>query len=256
MPFIETATAYILGIITENEEVKKFPKEFVTESAKWIKSWFLKPEDPKTMAKLSDTTKSDDYKKAVIETKLEDLQANPVFVRELEEKIKIYEAHKRKLHNVIHDTELDVKGSFHQGDKGNTKTDDADEKNAIKRSKISVGGDFRQGDDLHQINSIVNNHYYAGKTSAIDKINSTDSGIKIELKNLLAKGDIADVVERLLDITENTDKKSHNTILLLSAQLNRLNNKEISGIISYSEATIERNRLSNSLLSVIDGLNF
>ena len=29
MALLETAAAYILNIITENEEVKKFPKEFV-----------------------------------------------------------------------------------------------------------------------------------------------------------------------------------------------------------------------------------
>ena len=252
MALLETATTYILGIITDNEEVKKFPKEFVTESAKWIKSWFLKPEDPKTMVKLSDITKSDDYKKAVIETKLEDLHDNPQFMRELEEKIKVYETHKRKLHNVIHDSELDVKGSFHQGDKGHTKTGDADEHNAIKRSKITVGGDFRQGDDIQQGNSIVNNHYYGAAPT--NKTHTPDIGIKQELRNLLAKGDIGIVIERLLDLTEKQNRKSHDTVLLLSGQLNRLNNKEVVGIIDYSEATIERNRLSNALINVISGL--
>ena len=47
---LETATKYVLDLITENEELKKFPKEFVNESVKWVKSWFLKPEDPKISA--------------------------------------------------------------------------------------------------------------------------------------------------------------------------------------------------------------
>ncbi len=252
MPLIETAVSYILGIITENEEVKKFPKEFVTESAKWVKSWFLKPEDPKTMAKLSDTTKSYDYKKAVIETKLEDLHDNPQFMRELEEKLKIYESHKLKTHNTIDDSELDVKGSFHQGDKGNLSGNDVDEKNRIKRSKITVGGDFRQGDDIQQGNTIVNNHYYGPPPT--NKTSAPTAGIKTELKNLLAKGDIGVVIERLLDLTENQDKKSHDTVLLLSGRLNRLNNTEMIGIIDYSEAMIQRNQLSNALINVIAGL--
>lgn len=80
MALIETATAYILGIITENEEVKKFSKDFVSASMKWIRSWFLE-DDPKVAAKLNDVSKSDDYKKAVIEAKLEDLEGNEVFKR-------------------------------------------------------------------------------------------------------------------------------------------------------------------------------
>lgn len=39
---IEKAIEYILGVLTENEEVKKFPQDFVTASAQWVRSWFLK----------------------------------------------------------------------------------------------------------------------------------------------------------------------------------------------------------------------
>ena len=38
MPLLESAAAYILGIITQNEEFKKFPKEFATEGLKWVKT--------------------------------------------------------------------------------------------------------------------------------------------------------------------------------------------------------------------------
>ena len=56
MALLETATAYILNIITENEEVKKFPTDFVSASMRWIRSWFLE-DDPKMMAKLIDVTR-------------------------------------------------------------------------------------------------------------------------------------------------------------------------------------------------------
>jgi hypothetical protein len=46
MSLIQKATDFIFGIVLEDETVKSFPKEFVSESAKWIRSWFLK-DDPK-----------------------------------------------------------------------------------------------------------------------------------------------------------------------------------------------------------------
>lgn len=42
---LEQATKFILSLLTENEEVKKLPKEFVDASAKWGRAWLLK-DDP------------------------------------------------------------------------------------------------------------------------------------------------------------------------------------------------------------------
>ena len=39
MPLLTKATEYILSILTEDETVKHFPKEFVAASAQWI--WWL-----------------------------------------------------------------------------------------------------------------------------------------------------------------------------------------------------------------------
>ena len=46
----------------------------------------------------------------------------------------------------IDDSEIDVKGNFRQGNTGSISTSNADETNVIKRSKITVTGDFIQGD--------------------------------------------------------------------------------------------------------------
>jgi hypothetical protein len=116
MALIETATAYILSIITENEEVKKFPKDFVSASMKWIRSWFLE-DDPKAAAKLNDVNKSDDYKKAVIEAKLEDLDGNEVFQKELAGKLEAYNQHKITRKNVVENAEIEADGSVWIGDK-------------------------------------------------------------------------------------------------------------------------------------------
>jgi hypothetical protein len=145
MALIETATAYILGIITENEEVKKFPKDFVSASMKWIGSWFLK-DDPKAAAKLNDVSKSDDYKKAVIESKLENLEGNEVFQKELAEKLQAYSKHKITRKNMVEDADIEVDGGVWIGDKESGSDNVFDEKNIVKGGSVKAGKDFRLGD--------------------------------------------------------------------------------------------------------------
>lgn len=145
---LETATKYILDLLTENEELKKFPKEFTDEAVKWVKSWFLKPEDPKTTAKLEDPNKPMEVKKDIIQDKLDDLKENAQFQKELTERLAAFEQQRARLKNVIADTDIDAKGSVHIGDKGSSSGDDYDEKNVIKSSTIKAGGDFRLGDDI------------------------------------------------------------------------------------------------------------
>jgi hypothetical protein len=38
---LATATQYILDLLTDNEELKKFPKEFIDASVTWVKSCFF-----------------------------------------------------------------------------------------------------------------------------------------------------------------------------------------------------------------------
>lgn len=145
MTLIETATAYILGIITENEEVKKFPKDFVSASMKWIRSWFLE-DDPKTAAKLADATRSDESKKTLIEAKLEDLEGNEAFQKELAEKLKAYAQHTITRKNVVENVEIEVDGGVWVGDKENDSEHLFDEKNIVKGGSVKAGKDFRVGD--------------------------------------------------------------------------------------------------------------
>jgi hypothetical protein len=149
MVLIETATKYILDLLTENEELKKFPKEFIDEAVKWVKSWFLKPEDPRINAKLDDPSKPIEVRKDIIQDKLEDLKENPQFIKELTERMNAFEQQKSRLKNVVDKTDIDVKGSVHIGDKGSSSGDNYDEKNIIKGSNIKAGGDFHLGDDIN-----------------------------------------------------------------------------------------------------------
>lgn len=148
MALLETATQYILDLLIENEELKKFPKEFTDEAVKWVKSWFLKPEDPRTNAKLEDPGKSIEVKKDIIQDKLEDLKDNPQFIKELTERLAAFEQQKSRIKNMVSDSDIEVQGSVYIGDKGRTSGDHYDEKNVIKGSNIKAGGDFRLGDDI------------------------------------------------------------------------------------------------------------
>lgn len=151
MALLETAAEYILGILVQNEEVKKFPKEFLDESVKWVKSWFLTPEDPISTKILSNPDKPESSKKDIIEAKLEDLQSNATFMKELEAKLQVYDFEKRKRSvNVIEDADIIAKKSFRQGDTNATLDKDVTERNTIKRTRIYTEGDFRQGDDFKQ----------------------------------------------------------------------------------------------------------
>ena len=146
-PLFEKAVPYILGIIVNDETIKTFPKEFVAESAKWVKSWFLRPEDPKTTTRLTNPENSPDYKKPIIEDKLEYLLQNPVFTRELEEKLREYDTHKTRRKNILNGSNLDIQGNYQIGDSGTPSADAYDEKNIVNNSTIKIVGDFHLGDN-------------------------------------------------------------------------------------------------------------
>lgn len=252
MPLLKTALDYIFGILTENEEVKKFPKDFITASAQWIRSWFL-VDDPKTAAKLADPTRSADSKKTLIEGKLEDLLENATFVQELEARLAAFEQHKSRLKNVMTDADIDVKGNVHIGDKGNASGDQYDEKNVIKGGNIKAGGDFRLGDEVVSGNenvSIVHNYYGSGKDQGLSP--AQDGDVKSALKTLLRREKTEEVIERLLDLSENGNKGLNEEVLLLSARFHRINNQEHKNVISTAEAGIERNKINAALARLID----
>ncbi|WP_020534536.1 hypothetical protein [Lewinella cohaerens] len=143
---LEKALNYIVSIVTENEEVKKFPEDFVTASMQWIRSWFLK-DDPVTTSIIENTSLPATVKEPVLKAKLESLQGNEQFQKELAEHLLGFEQHRARLKNVVTDADIDAKGNVHIGDKGTSSGENYDEKNIIKGGTIKSGGDFRLGDD-------------------------------------------------------------------------------------------------------------
>ena len=63
-----------------------------------------------------------------------------------------------------------------------------------------------------------------------------------------------EVIERLLDYSEGEDEELNNKVMLLSARFTRINNQEHKNVISNAEAGIERNKINEALVRLIDEL--
>ena len=75
------------------------------------------------------------------------------------------------------------------------------------------------------------------------------------LKQLVASGRTRDAIKKLLAIflkEKEGHKDLYHMTILLSARYNELNNRNISGRSTTQEYNIEKNRLNNSLLQLID----
>jgi CHAT domain len=145
---LTTATKFILDLLLEHEELRNFPKELVQEAGLWVKSWFLRPEDPKSNAKLVDSERPVEVKIDIIEDILKELENNRQFQQELAAHLAAFEEQRARIKNVVTDAKISAKGDVHIGDKGLVTDDGYHEKNVIKGGHIEAGGDFRLGDDF------------------------------------------------------------------------------------------------------------
>lgn len=143
---IPLAKTYLFDLLIDNEEVKKFPKDFVTASMLWIRSWFL--EDDPTAKAVVESASPTVAKEAVLEAKLKELLKNPKFEDELKAKLEEYKTHSGNFKNVVDGAEITADGNVHIGDKGLVTNDSYNEKNIVKgEAKIKAGKDFHLGDD-------------------------------------------------------------------------------------------------------------
>ncbi|MBO0937683.1 hypothetical protein J2I47_14085 [Fibrella sp. HMF5335] len=144
---IPLATKYVTDLILENEEVKKFPQDFVTAGMLWVRSWFLKPDDPVTKTIVESETQPVAVKEAVLAAKLSELIKNPQFVEELKVQLAAYAQHSPTAKNIIDGADIDITGSVHIGDKTDPGSPNYDQKNIVKGGTvIKARGDFRLGD--------------------------------------------------------------------------------------------------------------
>ena len=139
------AMAYLTDLLLKNEEVQKFPKDFVSASMRWVRSWFLE-DDPLTKA-VVESNKSAGVEEAVLHDKLSELLKNPQFVEELRGQLAAYATHRPRQKNVVDGSTIEATGPVRIGDTGQIGEDSYDEKNVVKEgSTIKTGGDFRLGD--------------------------------------------------------------------------------------------------------------
>lgn len=144
---LDAARKFFLDLILENEEVKKFPKDFISASMQWIRSWFLIDNDP-VAKEVLDSPGDNAKTTSIVEQKLTKLLENERFKKELKEHIAEYTIHKLSIKNFIGETDIEVQGNAHIGDRGGPIDDVYDQKNIVKASTIKAGGDFHLGDDV------------------------------------------------------------------------------------------------------------
>lgn len=140
MPFLETAGAFILNILSKNKEVKKFEDDFVDASVKWVRSWFLK-DDPTAEYVLD----ANEVPKKFVQDKLEKLIENPEFKKELEDKLQQSKTAIIKEKNIAKNAKIKGK-NVHIGDKTSENDGNWDRKNIVEGGSIEADGDFHLGD--------------------------------------------------------------------------------------------------------------
>lgn len=258
MSLIASASAYVLDLLMENEEVKKFPQDFITASMQWVRTWFLVDDDPVTKTILEAKDQAAPVKKAILEAKLKTLLDNPTFAEELKGQLVKYEQQRAKIKNVLgENAEIDATGNVRIGDQGAAVQDEGyDEKNVVK-GKIKSGGNVTIGDTSFQVegnvNKVVNNYY--GAASAPGEIVPPEAtkALKDELRKFIADGRSDKAIERLADLN-NEDEDFNNQAFALSGRWSQLKRQENMGIIDSGSAGVERAKINHALLNLIGEL--
>ena len=144
MELISLGLGLIVNTIVKNKEVNVVIDDFISDSVKWIRSWFGKEDNAGIMAKLEDNPKSQEVKEE-LNTAMAKMAHNKQFIKELERWTNESTKLNPSMKNVLEDVDIDVKGNIYIGDKsGNEQSYDL--KNLIKKGKIKGGGDFNLGD--------------------------------------------------------------------------------------------------------------
>lgn len=254
---IDAARKYLLDLILENEEVKKFPKDFVTASMQWIRSWFL-IDDP-TAEILLDLTGAEAAKTKLVEAKLPQLLENQAFVQELERKMAEFAVQRERISNVVDHSNIEVGGNVRIGNRGVPPTGaQYDQENVVRNSTIKAGGNFTLGNDNVQAsgNVHIGDVHFHGTSAPQRKPegqNATSPLVKT-MRDLIASGRTDEVFPKLLDYTEEFTPHLISDSIQLSGRWESLKRQERVGVLSHSEANLERNKVNNALLDLMKNL--
>lgn len=97
---------------------------------------------------------------------------------------------------------------------------------------------------LSKINSIL------GRKPVVNETNK--QRIKTELQSLLMNNQVNKALKILRENTQDRGDDFSNSIILISAQFAKLEREMIMGTISYSDVNLQRNRLINNLINIIN----
>lgn len=233
MALLEKAGAFILQALLENEEFKKFPKDFVTESVLWVRSWFLK-DDPKMEEKLQ-SDKSEDYKLGVVESKLETLWENPQFKQELESKLEAMERHAAAMPQIIQ------------------------QKNVISNSPLTAGRDIHIGDKKEAYkadgNILITNNYGsqpAAEQAPVSPMTkpAVSAQEKEELRQWIGQTRVKEAIDRLARLSVGHDA-FRNIVIGLANRWDQVKNQEMMGTLNFFDAGTEKQRIVSATLDLI-----
>ena len=233
---LESAKKYLLDFILENEEVKKFPKDFVTASMQWIRSWFL-IDDPVSGAIL-DMPGNETVKQVIVDQKLPKLLENEQFKKELNERIAALSAEKDRIHqeiitqkNVVNNSSINAGGNVIIGDKN-----------------TQAGGNIYYGDIIHNYGSTP-----ASTPNQTSPIHISPEVVR-EWRTLVASARTGEVFKKLLPYIEQNAEHLQMEVHTLSARWEDLGRNERLGILSRGEANLERNQINMGLLDILGRL--
>ncbi|PHN02321.1 hypothetical protein [Flavilitoribacter nigricans] len=121
-------------------------------------------------------------------------------------------------------------------------------KNTVSNSNIKAGGNVHIGD-------IVNIHQHISDPAPEPpKSPSEVSSMIQDLRNQVGRGKIKQVLEKMLELSQD-DQDQQNTVILLSQRWNSLKREERMGVIGRSDASVTNNRITMSILDLLDELD-
>lgn len=96
----------------------------------------------------------------------------------------------------------------------------------------------------------------ANQSSKVNTENDNTSENNIlasELKELISKGSLKEVINKMLDHFKSVDdKKSLNATIMHSSSLTQLEMQENLGVITHEQGKIDRAKVNNYILQLID----
>ncbi|MCF8368895.1 MAG: hypothetical protein K9G76_07610 [Bacteroidales bacterium] len=144
MELITLGIGFIVNTFAKNKEVHSVVDDFVTQSAKWVRGWFVKNDQEEVIKKLEEQPDSEETK-ATMNSTMQEMIKDDQFKLELEKWVSECQKPLPSMKNVLENVNIEVAGNINFGDKGGS-DQVYDQKNIMRGSNIKGGGDFNFGD--------------------------------------------------------------------------------------------------------------